>query len=118
MSQQPVSCCLPSSLLTPLSTGWRAAAAATHHIGFLLLIFMQTFTSGGQGWASLKNPSKAGSPLNKVVGRLPLQSGMKLEAALAAARSELLLKSVTSMFFCNGCNVGMGPTVIDMKALF
>lgn len=79
-----------------------AAAAHTHHIGFLLLILMQTFTSGGQGWASLKKPSKAGKPLNSVVGRLPLHSGMKLEAALAAVRSALLVKSVTSMFFCRG----------------
>jgi hypothetical protein len=64
---------------------------STHHMGFLLLILMQTFTPGGQGWPSLKKPSNAGKPLKRVVGRLPLHRGIKLEAALAATKSALLV---------------------------
>jgi hypothetical protein len=73
---------------------------------------MQAATPGGQGWELLKKPSYADMPLKLVVGVLPDHTGMYELALPAAAKSALLLKSVTILLA--GLRLGKGPTVTDM----
>lgn len=73
---------------------------------------MHAETPGGHGWELLKKPSYADWPLNVVVGALPDHTGMYELALPAAAKSALLLKSVTILLA--GLRLGNGPTVIDM----